>query len=301
MRIQQHRLLLTPDLEQPITGQQEVDVGASAGAHHGIAAKAEEPHSIEALADLLQQQGVVGLGGGAYPSGLKLLAARSASCLLVNAVECEPGASSDLLLATHRAALVVAGCTQICRLLPIRQLVIAVPARKSPIAQRLAEAMQRENAATIPDVSVRWLECGQDYPAGSESQLLDRLLTRQQRSTRDYRPASHFDVLCLNLSTLVAIAEASKGTPMTDRVVTCLDTITGQCVNARVAIGLPVSTMLAALGMTRKDCGVQPRGQHRRGSCCGRFPRVCARHRSGRHHLMRDPTAGASAARVYLV
>jgi electron transport complex protein RnfC len=171
----------------------------------------------------IQEAGIVGLGGGGYPTHLKLLAAarKRVHTLLVNAVECEPGITCDAALLEEDAACVHAGIDAVCALLGIADTHIAASDKT---------AFEHRSASTTV---IR-----QPNPTdGAERYLLERL--SGERLPADALPVDVGWVV-LNVGTLHAIGRALQGFPLTTRVVT----VFGE--NRWVRIGTPLTSFTAA-------------------------------------------------------
>ena len=121
------------------------------------------------LRELIEQGGIVGLGGAVFPTSVKLARAAQANDrhLLLNGAECEPYISCDFTLMRERAADVLLGA---------RILRHAVDAERCTIAleDELVEAEQALRAAltAASDEHIRIVTVPSVYPAGGERQLI---------------------------------------------------------------------------------------------------------------------------------
>ncbi len=158
--------------------------------------------SPEEIVDRVYRAGIVGLGGAAFPTHVKLV--------IVNGSECEPILTADDRLMQEHADEIVAGARLVARAVGAKSLVIAVEDNKKTAIARMRDAASRYD---IPVVALRTR-----YPQGAEKQLIFALTGRQVPSG-----GLPMDVGALvhNVGTCYAIWRAvAEGRPLTERVVT---------------------------------------------------------------------------------
>jgi electron transport complex protein RnfC len=199
------------------------------------------------LCELIQQAGIVGLGGAGFPTRMKLCNRRQRiELLLINAVECEPYISCDNRLLQERAAGVVEGVRILRHSVQPDDCVIAIEDHMPQAEQALRAALDAANESGItvtrvPDV----------YPSGGERQLI-RILTGQEVPSQGF-PAD-IGIICQNVGTVAAVYNAIvKRQPLLSRIVT----VTGNGVvhpqNTDTLLGTPVSHLIATAGGYTKD------------------------------------------------
>lgn len=169
----------------------------------------------------IRDAGICGLGGGGFPTHLKMLEAarKNVHTLIVNAVECGVGISCDAALIRAEPETIARGIDVVCHLLNIRQTIIACSNRT---------AFEHGNARTelIPEVRPT---------DGAERYLVHRVAG--VRVQQGERPVDHGLVVC-NVATLHAVARAMEGHALLERMVT-----TG-AVDQRVLTGTPFAALL---------------------------------------------------------
>ncbi|MGD9388273.1 MAG: electron transport complex subunit RsxC [Gammaproteobacteria bacterium] len=185
--------------------------------------------------------GVVGLGGAAFPTAVKLGAGSGLKLLILNGAECEPYICCDELLLRERADEVLAGAQILMRALDISRCVVAIEDDKPLARQALEVAIARSGDARLEVVSVPAL-----YPEGGERQLI-KVLTGEEVPARGVPPDIGY--LCHNVGTAAAVARAVlQGEPLISRIVT----VTGEGVarpqNMEVRLGTPISALVQACG-----------------------------------------------------
>jgi len=192
------------------------------------------------LSEIVRQAGIVGLGGAAFPSSVKLHAGheRPVDTVILNGCECEPYLTCDDRIMRELAARVVAGARIIRDGVGAKRVAIAVEVNKS-------EAIEALSAHVSDDVEL--IPFPVKYPQGAEKQLIFSVLGQE---VPHGKLPSALGVLVHNVQTAVAIAEAVElGKPLMERVVT----VTGRVAspgNLLTLLGTPVQHMLDQAGGT---------------------------------------------------
>jgi electron transport complex protein RnfC len=186
--------------------------------------------------------GLVGLGGGSFPTAEKL--ARPVELLVLNGAECEPWIACDEMLLRERAAEVLEGGRILQRACGAGRLLLALENRMHEAFAAVREALgARDDIELVAVPTV--------YPAGGERQLI-RVLTGTEVPSGGL-PAD-IGVLCHNVGTAAAAARAVlHGEPLVERFVS----VTGNGLVApgtwRVRIGTPIEWLVAQAGGYRDD------------------------------------------------
>jgi len=172
--------------------------------------RALHPSELRAV---LRNAGVVGLGGAAFPSAVKLnLGGQCAhlDTLILNGAECEPWITCDDRLMRERAAGIVAGLHIMAHLLEPREVLIGIEDDKPEAIAAMTEACAGTGYAVRP-VPTR-------YPSGSVKQLV-KLLTGKETPVEGL-PVD-VGVQCFNVATAYTVQRAvDHGEPVISRVVT---------------------------------------------------------------------------------
>ncbi len=199
-----------------------------------------DPETLDddAIKDRIQAAGIVGMGGAAFPTHVKLSPPpdKPIDTVILNAAECEPYLTCDYRLMLERTDDLIEGVRLIGRALGASKLVVGVEANKPDAAAALRKAAAGRGVA----VEV----CRVKYPQGAEKQLIYAI-------TRRKVPAGglplEVGVVVQNVGTALAIRDACcTGKPLVERVVT----VTGEGVdnpgNWLVRLGTPISALLEA-------------------------------------------------------
>lgn len=195
----------------------------------------------EALQNLLEAGGIVGLGGAAFPTHRKLSSASAAVHLLLNGVECEPHISCDDALMRARPEVVIRGGQILLHAFGASRCTIAVEDDKPAALAALRSALE-----TMADPRFELINVPTFYPAGGERQLIAALWGKEVPAGGLPRDIG---VVCLNVGTAAAVASLIEtGLPLIRRIVT----VTGHGIatpqNLEVPLGTPFSHLIAECG-----------------------------------------------------
>ena len=187
--------------------------------------------------------GLVGLGGAAFPSAVKLAPSKHTpiDTVILNGCECEPFLTCDHRVMLESPDRVIAGALHIARAVGASRTVVAVEDNKPDAI----DALRAAAGDGVEVVSVRTR-----YPQGAEKQLIFAVTGCVVPGGK--LPAT---VGCLvhNVQTAAALADAIEtGLPLIERVVTVSGAV-ARPGNFRVAIGTPVSSLLAFAGGLTPD------------------------------------------------
>ncbi|MBK8883524.1 MAG: electron transport complex subunit RsxC [Bacteroidales bacterium] len=195
-----------------------------------------------------QESGIVGMGGAAFPSHVKLAIPSGKNCniLIINGVECEPFLTSDHRLMVEKAAEIITGVSILMKALNVDNAMIGIEANKPD-----AIACMTEEASLVRGISVHGLKV--KYPQGAEKQLIKALTNKE---VPHGKLPLDLGIVVQNVATAFAIYEAvQKNKPLFERVVT----ITGKSLtnpgNYFVRTGTPIVRLIDAAGGLPEDTG----------------------------------------------
>ena len=189
----------------------------------------------------IQKAGVVGLGGAAFPTHVKLKApeGKEPDTLIINGVECEPYLTTDHRVMLEQSEDVFMGTRYLLRATGAKEAIIAVEANKPDAAEKL-----RKNCSADLPVSVR--VCPVKYPQGAEKLVIKSLLGREIPSgglPADVR------AICVNVATTAEIGRLlPKGRGIQERVITIGGPGIERKGNYRIPIGTTVRFALEETG-----------------------------------------------------
>ena len=196
----------------------------------------------EQLVQAVQNTGVVGLGGAAFPTHVKLKApdGKHVDTIIVNGCECEPYLTTDHRVMLEMPKEIFAGIRTIRRALGAERVIIAVEENKPDAA----EALRKHVPADLP-VEIQCLQV--KYPQGAEKMLSKAVLNREVPSGG--LPLD-VGVACFNVATVAQIGELlPRSGGLIERVVT----VTGDGIekpgNYLMALGTPLRFVLEHVGL----------------------------------------------------
>lgn len=190
---------------------------------------------------LAREAGLVGMGGAAFPTHVKLAPPRDkpVDTVLINACECEPFLTCDHRMMLERSADLVEGLKLLVRAVGAERGIIGIEANKMDAVDKMRSAVSGE-----PNLEVEILDV--KYPEGSEKQLIAAVTGRK---VPPGKLPSEVGCLVHNVGTAIALYEmASMGKPLYERVLT----VTGPGIkspgNFLVRVGTPISVLIEAAG-----------------------------------------------------
>lgn len=184
--------------------------------------------------ELIKEKGIVGMGGGAYPTYLKLKSAfeKGVDTLVVNACECEAYLTCDDRLVQEKAKEIIEGINILIKVLNINLVVIAVEDNKKEAILELKKVIKISKRIKV-------VELRKKYPLGEERLLLKELFGKEV--PKDRYPVDYGYVV-QNVGTIFAIYEAvllDKG--LIDRIVTISGAGVKEPKNLKVKIGTSIN------------------------------------------------------------
>ncbi len=203
-----------------------------------IPSEALEPNEIKML---VKEAGLVGLGGAAFPTHVKLSPPKEKpiDTVIINGCECESFLTCDYRQMLEEAHDLIDGAILIMKALAAKRALIAIEDNKLEAIKHLQKQL-----AGLPNVKVTVLPT--KYPEGAEKMLINVILGREVPSG-----GLPMDVgaLVQNVGTTIAISKAvRKGKPLTERVITVSGSAIREPRNLRVKIGTPVADIINNCG-----------------------------------------------------
>jgi electron transport complex protein RnfC len=199
-----------------------------------------EQHAPEGIVQSVRDAGIVGQGGAAFPTHVKLKRNESKpiNTLLVNGCECEPYLTADYRIMVEAPAPILTGALLAARACGARRVVVAVEDNKPLAVDTLRKA------AKGCDVEI--IQLATKYPQGGEKQTIKAALGR---TVPGGGLPLDVGVVVINVGTAAAVARAVlKGKSLTHRVVS----VTGDGIHTPKNLLVPIGT---AYGELIDACG----------------------------------------------
>jgi electron transport complex protein RnfC len=191
------------------------------------------------MVELVQNGGLVGLGGAAFPSHVKFQVpeGKQMQAAVINGCECEPYLTCDHRLMVERPETVVRGAEMIMAQIGSERGYIGVEANKPDAIA----ALQRVAPPSIEVVSLKV-----KYPQGAEKLLIDAIFKKEV-------PAGGLPldiaILVNSVATTAALADLlDRGVPLIERIVTVTGPAVARPRNLLVPLGTPLSAVVEHCG-----------------------------------------------------
>ncbi len=197
--------------------------------------------SADQVRQAVQDAGVVGLGGAAFPTHVKLNPPKDApiELLLINGAECEPFLTSDHRVMVEHPERVHFGIRVMMQCLGVDRAVVGIEKNKPDAIARMRE--------TVPtDLDIEVIALTVKYPQGAEKMLIKAVTGREVPSGK---LPMHVGAVVQNVGSIAAIAEVFEtGYPLIERIVTVTGPGVRKPQNLIVPVGVKVRDVLAFCG-----------------------------------------------------
>jgi electron transport complex protein RnfC len=194
----------------------------------------------------IQDAGIVGLGGAAFPTHVKLKVPEGKTCeyLIINGIECEPFLTTDHRVMLEQGEDIYMGIRYLMKVTGAREVIIGIEGNKQDAADHLNSIKPNDIPVSVKVVPVK-------YPQGSEKMLITAILGKEVPSGG--LPID-VNVVTVNVATTAEIGRLLPyGRGIQERVIT----ITGPAVkkkgNYLIPIGTPLRFVLDHVGIVDDD------------------------------------------------
>jgi electron transport complex protein RnfC len=196
-----------------------------------------EALTTEEFVERVQQAGLVGMGGAAFPTHVKYRLPEGKRCdrLVVNGCECEPYLTCDHRLMVERPERVIRGIAIVAGKLGAKSTTIGVELNKRDAIDALERA-----AANCPGVRVAPLKV--KYPQGAEKMLIKAVFGEEVPAGK--LPLD-LNIVVNNVASLASLADYfDRSWPIIERIVTVAGPGVDRPANLIVPVGTPVRDVL---------------------------------------------------------
>lgn len=197
--------------------------------------------AAEELKEKVKAAGIVGMGGAAFPTVVKLSPPKEKKidAVLINGAECEPYLTADYRLMVEKPKEVVEGLKILMKILGVQRGYIGIENNKPDAVAKMKEAVSGESGLEVLALEVK-------YPQGAEKMLIKAILGRE---VPPRALPMDVGVVVQNVGTALAIYETARfGKPLIERVVT----VTGEGItepkNLMVRIGTKIADLIEECG-----------------------------------------------------
>ncbi|RLE04630.1 MAG: electron transport complex subunit RsxC [Candidatus Aminicenantes bacterium] len=210
----------------------------------------DNPFSLspQEIISRVKEAGIVGLGGAAFPTAVKLSPPpdKAIDTVIINGCECEPFLTADYRLMKEYPEEILQGAELIRLATGAQQIILGIEDNKEDVAELLASKIKP------PHFKVELLQT--KYPQGAEKNLIYALLKREVP-----RGGLPFDVgvVVQNVGTTKAIWEAVRyGKPLYERVLTVSGSGIVEPKNLLVRIGTPFQAVIDFCGGLKEEANL---------------------------------------------
>ena len=197
--------------------------------------------TLHEINDRVAQSGIVGMGGAAFPSAIKLNLGeqKKLDTLLLNGAECEPYLTCDDRVMREYPGEVIDGARIMAHALGTPRVVIGIEQNKPQAIETITKA-----ASAFPEIEVVTVPV--QYPMGSERHLVQAITGRE---TPARKLAADLGIVVHNVATARAVHHAVRfGRPLIARVVTVSGGAIREPNNVLTPIGARVADLVEFCG-----------------------------------------------------
>ncbi|MEH6627258.1 MAG: electron transport complex subunit RsxC [Motiliproteus sp.] len=201
-----------------------------------------ESSTADEIIAAIQRAGIVGLGGAAFPTHVKLKPpqGKQIDTLIINGVECEPYLTTDHRVMLEQQSDIVTGIRYLLKATGAERAVIGIEANKRDVFESLGKALPAQEPIAVELLQVK-------YPQGAEKLLIAALLGREVPSGG---LPSDVGVVVVNVATTAEIGRLlPHGRGIQERVITIGGPAIKKRGNYRIPIGTPLRFALEYVGV----------------------------------------------------
>ena len=216
-----------PSSTQEVLEGQPVDVGTA---------------TSEEILQGIQDAGIVGLGGAAFPTHVKLKVPEGKKCdtLIINGIECEPYLTTDHRVMLEQEKDIFEGIRYLLKATGTQRVIIGIEANKQDAADHLEKYIPEGLPVTIKVLPVK-------YPQGAEKMLVTAILGKEIPSGK---LPIEVGVVVVNVATTAEICRLlPHGQGIQERVITISGPGVKKKGNYKIPIGTPLRFVLEQVGV----------------------------------------------------
>ncbi|HRV72383.1 MAG TPA: electron transport complex subunit RsxC [Eubacteriales bacterium] len=213
-----------------------------------------------AIMKAVREAGICGMGGAAFPAGIKLAIpeGKKAEVVIINGSECEPYLTCDHRVMIEEPERVVNGLRLLMRAVGVTKGYIAIEDNKPQCVESMRLAANEYHSISVVALKTK-------YPQGGEKQLIE-VITGKQIPQK--KLPIDVGALVFNIQTAAAVADAVLlGKPLIERITTVTGAV-GEPKNYRLRIGTEFGDAIDAAGGYSETFKKLIAGGPMTGFCC---------------------------------
>ena len=207
--------------------------------------------SPEQIRKIVREAGIVGLGGAAFPTHVKLSPPpeKKIDTLIINGCECEPYITADHRMMLERPAEIILGARAMAKATGASRIIVGIESNKPDAVEKMKSEILNPKSETNSKFEIIMLKT--KYPQGGEKMLIKAILDREVPSGG---LPMDIGVVVQNVGTAIAVAEAIKfGKPLIRRVLTVTGSGVREPQNLLVRIGTTFKEIIDQCGGLTED------------------------------------------------
>lgn len=183
------------------------------------------------LKQLIREKGIVGLGGAAFPTIIKIDVEKELEYLIINGAECEPYLNVDYRLMIEKGKELKEGIKILQKILNPEKTIVGIEDNKIEAIENLKKLFNEEN--------IEISELKTLYPQGGEKQIIQSITSKEVESKK---LPINIGLIVINVSTVISIYEAvCLGKPLIEKEIT----ISGDGINKKRNLRVKLGTLLS--------------------------------------------------------
>lgn len=204
--------------------------------------------SKEEIVQIIKDNGIVGMGGAAFPGHIKYSPTKPVDTVIINGAECEPYITCDDFVLKNRPEDIINGLELLVKAVDAQKGIIAIEDNKPEAIKNIKEALAKKNASHLEVATLIT-----KYPQGDEKRIIDAVLHRQVPSGG--LPLD-VGVIVSNVSSTLAVFEACYyNKPLFERYMTVSGHGVKEPHNMKVRLGTPFNFLIEQCGGVTQDYG----------------------------------------------
>ncbi|MFY9114969.1 MAG: electron transport complex subunit RsxC [Dethiobacteria bacterium] len=200
--------------------------------------------SVDQIKEYIKEAGIVGMGGAAFPTHVKLSPPRSIDAVIINACECEPFLTCDHRNMLEMPEAMIEGTKLIAKVVGAPRIYYGIEINKRDAIEVIRNKISGEKNMEVVELDVK-------YPQGSEKQLIKAVMDREVPPGK-----LPFDVgvVVQNVATAIAVYEAVRfEKPLYERVLTVSGDGIVKPGNIKARIGTYIGHIIEQCGGLKVD------------------------------------------------
>ena len=128
----------------------------------------------EEIVEAMKENGLVGMGGAAFPAHIKYSPNKAVDTVIINGAECEPYVTCDDLILKTKAEVIVDALELLVKAVDAKKGIIAIEDNKPEAIEKVKKALANKNSSKLELATMVT-----KYPQGDEKRIINAVLHRE--------------------------------------------------------------------------------------------------------------------------